>query len=118
MTREQIIEELQHRATLKYLMFLAQQEIMLDNYEDCTFLKDYDHDLTVKHKNLINALKRNSTKAYRFLQNYKDGEATIRQFHDFVRLFEGLHNSIDAGGDVFHECLNEVEKVLVKHGLK
>ena len=118
MTKEEIIQELQHRATQKYLMYLAQQEIMLDNYEDCTWLKDYDHDLTVKHKNLINALKRNATKAYRFLENYDNGEATIKQFHDFVRLFEGLHQAIDAGGSVFHDCLNEVEKILIKNGLK
>jgi len=118
MTKEQAITELQHRATQKYLIYLAMQEIMLDNYEDCTFLKDYDHDLTNKHKNLINALKRNATKAYRFLENYEDGEATIRQFHSFVRLFEGLHQAIDAGGSVFHDCLNEVEKILIKNGLK
>jgi hypothetical protein len=118
MTKEQIIAEIQHRATQKYLIYLAMQEIMLDNYEDCTFLKDYDHDLTVKHKNLINSLKRNATKAYRFLENYEDGEATIRQFHDFVRLFEGLHQAIDSGGPIFHDCLNEVEKILIKNGLK
>jgi hypothetical protein len=118
MTKEQIIAEIQHRATQKYLIYLAMQEIMLDNYEDCTFLKDYDHDLTVKHKNLINSLKRNATKAYRFLENYEDGEATIRQFHDFVRLFEGLHQAIDSGGPIFHDCLNEFEKILIKNGLK
>ena len=118
MTREQAITELQHRATQKYLIYLAMQEIMLDNYEDCTFLKDYDHDLTVKHRNMINALKRNATKAYRFLEGYEDGEATIRQFHDFVRLFEGLHQAIDFGGSVFHDCLNEVEKILIQNGLK
>ena len=118
MTREEIISELQHRATQNYLMYLAQQEIMLDYYEECTWLKDYDHDLTVKHKNIINALKRNATKAYRFLEKYEDGEATIKQFHDFVRLFEGLHLAINSGGTVFHDCLNEVEKILVKNGLK
>ena len=118
MTREEIISELQHRATNKYLIYLALQEIMLDNYEDCKLLKDYDHDLTVKHKNMINALKRNATKAYRFLEQYDQGEATIKQFHDFVRLFEGLHLAIDSGGTVFHDCLNEVEKILIKNGLK
>jgi hypothetical protein len=118
MTREEIISELQHRATNKYLIYLALQEIMLDNYEDCKLLKDYDHDLTVKHKNMINALKRNATKAYRFLEQYDQGESTIKQFHDFVRLFEGLHLAIDSGGTVFHDCLNEVEKILIKNGLK
>jgi hypothetical protein len=118
MTREEIIAELQHQATNKYLIYLALQEIMLDNYEDCKLLKDYDHDLTVKHKNMINALKRNATKAYRFLEQYDQGESTIKQFHDFVRLFEGLHLAIDSGGIVFHDCLNEVEKILIKNGLK
>jgi len=118
MTREEIIKELQHRATQKYLIYLALQEIMLDNYEDCTLLKDYDHNLTVKHKNMINSLKRNATKAYRFLEGYDKGEETMRQFHDFVRLFEALHLSIDSGGSVFHDCLNEVEKILIKNGIK
>lgn len=91
---------------------------MLDNYEDCKPLLHYDHDLYNKHKNIINSLKRNAAKAYRFLENYEDGESTIRQFHDFVRLFEGLHLAIDSGGSVFHDCLNEVEQVLIKNGLK
>lgn len=114
MTKEEIIKELQFRATQKYLIYLALQEIMLDNYEDCTFLKDYDHDLTVKHKNIINSLKRNATKAFRFLEGYDEGEATIKQFHDFVKLFERIHEAIDRGGGVYNQCLDEVEKILNK----
>ena len=115
MTKEEIIAELQYRATQKYLIYLALQEIMLDNYEDCTFLKHYDHDLTVKHKNIINSLKRNATKAYRFLEGYDEGEKTIKQFHDFVRLFERIHESIDRGGGVFNECIDSVEHILNKY---
>jgi len=116
MTKEEIIRELQFRATQKYLIYLALQEIMLDNYEDCTFLKDYDFYMTTKHKNMISSLQKNATKAYRFLENYDDGEATIKQFHEFVKLFELLHESIDLGGQVFHDCLNEVQKVLKGYG--
>ena len=116
MTKEEIIRELQFRSTQKYLIYLALQEIMLDNYEDCTFLKDYDHHMTTKHKNMINSLQRNATKAFRFLEGYDEGEATIKQFHEFVKLFELLHESIDLGGDVFHNCINEVEKVLKQYG--
>lgn len=112
MTKEEIVKELQHRATQKYLIYLALQEIMLDNYEDCTFLKDYNHDLTVKHKNIINSLKRNATKAFRFLEGYDEGEATIKQFHDFVRLFEKIHESIDWGGSVYTDCLAAVEQII------
>jgi hypothetical protein len=112
MTKEQIIQELQYRATQKYLIYLALQEIMLDNYEDATFLKDYDHDLTVKHKNIINSLKRNATKAFRFLEGYDEGEATIKQFHDFVKLFERIHESIDCGGPVYTDCLTAVEQIV------
>jgi hypothetical protein len=112
MTKEEIIKELQFRATQKYLIYLALQEIMLDNYEDATFLKDYDHDLTVKHKNIINSLKRNATKAFRFLEGYDEGEATIKQFHDFVKLFERIHESIDCGGPVYQDCINAVEKII------
>lgn len=112
MTREEIIKELQYRATQKYLIYLALQEIMLDNYEDATFLKDYDHDLTIKHKNIINSLKRNATKAFRFLEGYDEGEATIKQFHDFVKLFERIHESIDWGGTVYTDCLTAVEQIV------
>lgn len=112
MTKEEIVKELQHRATQKYLIYLALQEIMLDNYEDSKFLKDYDHDLTVKHKNIINSLKRNAAKAFRFLQGYDEGEATIKQFHDFVRLFEKIHESIDWGGSVYTDCLAAVEQII------
>jgi hypothetical protein len=112
MTKEEIILELNYRATQKYLVYLALQEIMLDYYEDVTMLKAFDGDLKTKHKNMINALKRKSTDAFRFLENYDGGEATIKQFHEFVTLFERLHNSIDRGGRVFHDCLNAVEQIL------
>jgi hypothetical protein len=112
MTREEIITELNHRATQKYLVYLALQEIMLDYYEDLSSLKFFDLDLKTKHKNIINALKRKSTQAYSFLQGYENGDATIKQFHEIVTLFEKLHNSIDMGGDVFHKCLNQVEDII------
>jgi hypothetical protein len=112
MTREKIITELNHRATQKYLVYLALQEIMLDYYEDVSSLKFFDLDLKTKHKNIINALKRKSTQAYSFLQGYENGDATIKQFHEIVTLFEKLHNSIDMGGDVFHKCLNQVEDII------
>jgi hypothetical protein len=112
MTREEAILELNHRATQKYLVYLALQEIMLDYYEDVTMLKAFDGDLKTKHKNMINALKRKSSEAFRFLENYDGGDATIKQFHEFVSLFERLHNAIDGGGGLFHDCLNSVEKIL------
>ena len=112
MTREEIITELNHRATQKYLVYLALQEIMLDYYEDVTMLKAFDVDLRTKHKNMINALKRKSTDAFRFLENYDGGQATIKQFHEFVTLFERLHNSIDLGGSLFHDCLAAIEQIL------
>lgn len=115
MTREEIVIELQQRATLKYLVYLALQEIMLDYYEDVTFLKAYDNDLKTKHRNMITSLKRKSSEAFRFLQGYGDGEATIKQFHEFVTLFEKLHNAIDLGGSLFHDCLNELEEKLAKY---
>lgn len=115
MTREEIILELNHRATQKYLVYLAMQEIMLDYYEDVTMLKAFDVDLRTKHKNMINALKRKSTEAFRFLENYDGGEATIKQFHEFVTLFERLHNSIDQGGNLFHDCLSAIEQIINDH---
>lgn len=112
MTKEEIVKELQHRATQKYLIYLALQEIMLDNYEDTKFLKDYDFYITTKHKNLIADLKRNATKAFRFLEGYDEGEKTIRQFHEFVKIFEALHESIDMGGSYFSDCLSAIEQIL------
>lgn len=109
MTREEIIQELQYRATQKYLIYLAMQEIMLENYEDVSFLKAYDNDLKNKHFNIINSLKKKSAEAYRFLQSHDQGEATIKQFYEFVTLFEKLHLAIDKGGDLFHNCINLVE---------
>jgi hypothetical protein len=115
MTREEIITELNHRSTQKYLVYLALQEIMLDYYEDVSMLKFFDLDLQTKHKNMINALKRKSTQAFRYLEGYDNGEATIKQFHEFVTLFERLHTAIDEGGSIFHDCLNAVEEILDKH---
>ena len=114
MTKEEIIQELQYRATQKYLMYLAMQEIMLENYEDVTFLKAYDNDLKNKHFNIINSLKRKSAEAYRFLQAHQDGEATIKQFYEFVTLFEKLHFAVDQGGSLFHDCINLIEKEIEK----
>ncbi len=115
MTREEIITELNYRATQKYLMYLALQEIMLDYYEDVTMLKAFDNDLKTKHRNMIASLKRKSSEAYRFLQGYAEGEATIQQFHEFVTLFEKLHNAIDMGGPVYKECIDAVEEVLARY---
>lgn len=112
MTREEIITELNHRATQKYLVYLALQEIMLDYYEDVRMLKFFDLDLQTKHKNIINTLKRKSTEAFRYLEGYDEGEATIKQFHEFVTLFERLHTAIDSGGAIFNDCLNAVEQIL------
>lgn len=114
MTKEEIITELQYRSTQKYLMYLAMQEIMLENYEDVTFLKAYDNDLKNKHFNIINSLKRKSSEAYRFLQSHKDGEATIKQFYEFVTLFEKLHFAVDQGGSLFHDCINLIENEIEK----
>ena len=118
MTREEIILELNFRATQKYLVYLALQEIMLDYYDDVKMLKAFDGDLMTKHKNMINALKRKSTEAFRFLENYDGGQETIKQFHEFVTLFEKLHNAIDLGEDVFHKCLNQVEEILKENEKK
>lgn len=118
MTRQEIEQELQRRHSMKYLCYLALQEIMLDYYSDTTFLKAYNHDLTVKFKNILVSLRRNSSEAYRFMQSHKDGEATIRQFHNLTRLFEGLHKSIDNGGSTFFDCLDAMEKILIRDGLK
>ncbi len=118
MTPEQIKSELAYRMTQKYLIYLAQQEIMLDNYEDCQWLIDFDRDLLTKHKNMVASLKRNASKAYRFLQNYQDGEATIRQFHSFVKVFEALHRAIDEGGSKYADLLDEIELTLIKHGYR
>jgi hypothetical protein len=118
MTPEQIKSELAYRMTQKYLIYLAQQEIMLDNYEDCQWLIDFDRDLLTKHKNMVASLKRNASKAYRFLQNYQDGEATIRQFHSFVKVFEALHKAIDEGGSKYADLLDEIEAVLIKFGYR
>lgn len=115
MTKDEIVKELQHRATQKYLIYLALQEIMLDNYEDCKFLKDYDFYITTKHKNLLADLKRNATKAFSFLQGYDEGEKTIKQFYEFVKIFEALHDSIDRGGGCFSECLDSLDIILNKY---
>ena len=118
MTKEQIIQELQFRATQKYLMYLALQEIMLENYEDVTFLKAYYNDFKNKHFNIINALKKKSTEGYRFLQSHEQGEATIKQFYEFVTLFEKLHFAVDKGGLFFHDCINAVELILKQNETK
>lgn len=118
MTRQEIEQELQRRHSMKYLCYLALQEIMLDYYSDTTFLKAYNHDLTVKFKNILVSLRRNSSEAYRFMQSHKDGEATIRQFHNLTRLFEGLHIAIDNGGSTFVDCLDAMDQVLIRDGLK
>jgi hypothetical protein len=117
MTQEEIIKELTYRSTQKYLIYLALQEIMLDNYEDCKLLKDYDHDLYNKHRNMVASLKRNASKAYRFLQNYDDGERTIRQFHSFVKIFEALHSAIDSGENTYIKMLDQIERILINKNL-
>jgi len=118
MTPEQLASELAYRMTQKYLIYLALQEIMLDNYEDVQFLKDFDRDLLTKHKNMVSSLRRNASKAYRFLQGYQDGEVTIRQFHSFVKVFEALHTAIDQGGAKYADLLDDIELTLIKHGYR
>ena len=90
----------------------------MENIISSTCLSSYLYDGTNFHTPLAWSLFMDDDMYLRFLENYEDGEATIRQFHDFTRLFEGLHQAIDAGGSVFHDCLNEVEKILIQNGLK
>jgi hypothetical protein len=118
MTDKEFREELAYRMTQKYLIYLALQEIMLDNYEDVQFLKDFDRDLLTKHKNMVSSLRKNASKAYRFLQGYQDGEVTIRQFHSFVKVFEALHTAIDQGGAKYADLLDDIELTLIKHGYR
>jgi hypothetical protein len=42
MTPEQLKQEVQYQSTQMYLNYLAIQEIMLDYYEYCKWLKDFD----------------------------------------------------------------------------
>jgi len=106
--------DIQLQESQKFLSYLALQEIMLDNYEDIKNLKMFDNNIRLKHMNMVNSLKRKSSEAYRFLQGYEEGEETIKQFHEFTRLFEGLHQAIDMGGNTFYDCLLEVEKILLR----
>jgi hypothetical protein len=118
MTPEQLKSELAYRLTQKYLIYLAMQEIMLDNYEDCKWLIDFDRDLLTKHKNMVSSLKRNAVKAYRFLENYDPEDKTIRQFHSFVQVFEALHKAIDEGGSKYADLLDEIDELLIKYGYR
>lgn len=118
LTPTEVVQELQRRASIKYLVYLALQEIMLDYYSDTTFLKNYNNDLKTKFRNMVDSLQRNSSEAYRFMQSHKDGEVTIRQFHELTRLFEALHKAIDNGGSTFFDCLDAMDAVLIRDGLK
>jgi hypothetical protein len=118
MTPEQLKQEVQYQSTQMYLNYLAIQEIMLDYYEYCKWLKDFDNDLLTKHKNLVSSLKRNSLKAYKFLENYDDKEIAIKSFFDFVRFHECIHKAILKGGNTYSNVLDDIEKVLIYHGLK
>ena len=118
MTKEQIGSEIQIRQSLKYLTYLAMQELLLENYEDCTFLKIYDHNVYLKHKNMVNGLKRSSNHAFKFIQKNDTDQEAIKQFHNFTSIFEVLHNSIDKGGNLFIDCLNAMDDVMIKQGHK
>ena len=118
LTPAEVVQELQRRHSIKYLVYLALQEIMLDYYSDTTFLKAYNPNLTTKFRRMINNLQRDSKKAYDFMQSHKDGEVTIRQFHELTRLFEALHKAIDNGGSTFFDCLDAMDAVLIRDGLK
>lgn len=106
--------DIQLQQSQKFLIYLALQEIMLDNYEDIKGLKMFDNNIRLKHINMVNSLKRKSSEAFRFLQGYNEGEEAIKQFHEFTRIFEALHYSIDMGGDTFYDCLTEIEKILIR----
>lgn len=118
MNKEKLASELQIRQSLKYLTYLAMQEVLLENFEDCTFLKIYDHNLYLKHKNMVAGLKRSSNSAYNFIQKDDENSEAIKQFHNFTNIFEVLHNAIDKGGDLFGDCLDAMDQVMIKQGLK
>jgi len=118
MTKTELASELQIRQSLKYLTYLSLEQIMLDNYEDCRLLKVFNENLYQRHKKLIIGLKNNSEFAYKFIQkDDKDSEA-IKQFHNFTNIFEVLHNAIDKGGNLFGDCLDAMDQVMIKQGLK
>jgi hypothetical protein len=118
MTAKEIKEQAQYQVTQMYLNYLAIQEIFLDYYEDCKWLTDFDRDLLTKHKNMVSSLKRNATKAYKFLENYDDKEVAIKSFHDFVRFHECIHKLILQEKTKYALVLDEIDQVLIKNGLK
>jgi hypothetical protein len=118
MTAKEIKEQIQYQVTQMYLNYLAIQEIFLDYYDDCKWLIDFDRDLLTKHKNMVSSLKRNATKAYKFLENYDDQEIAIKSFHDFVRFHECVHKCILQGGTKYAQVLDEIDQIFIKHGLK
>ena len=118
MTAEELKEEIQYQSTQMYLNYLAMQEIMLDYYEYTAVLKDYNHNLKIMHKNMIVTLKQNAFKAYKFLERYDDKEIAIKSFHDFVTFHECIHKVILQGGNKYAKVLDEIDQVLISHGLK
>ena len=128
MTKEEISSELAYRMTTKeqaqyqitqlYLNYLAIQEIFLDYYQDCLFLKDFNPDLLTKHKNMVSSLNRNAFKAYKFLEKYDDNQVTVKSFHDFVRFHEAIHKLILKDNEKYSLVLDEIDQILIKHGLR
>jgi len=118
MTKTELASELQIRQSLKYLTYLAMQEVLLENYEDCRFLKVFNENLHKRHKKLVKGLKHNSNFAYAFIQKDDKDQEAIKQFHNFTNIFEVLHNAIDKGGNLFGDCLDAMDQVMIKQGLK
>jgi hypothetical protein len=105
-------KQIQVVASQKYLSYLALNEVMLTHYEDCKFLKMYDPNLTLKHKNLIVALKREASAAWKFIQSGDDSDESITQFHDFTLIHEALHDLMDKGGEEHFNKIREIKSIL------
>lgn len=103
------MKDIQVHQSINKLIYGAFLELMLESYGNTYRLIGYDHNLKVKHRNILKNWERESKSIFLFLEK-SGNEEVIKQYHQLVNVVERL-TKIDSL-EAFTDILNFIEEYL------
>jgi hypothetical protein len=102
-------KDIQVKQSINKLMYGAFLELMLESYGNTDRLIGFDHNLKVKHHNILKNWERESAGIFRFLEA-SGNEEVIKQYHQIVNVVDRLMGLSDL--EAFTVILNFIDEYL------
>jgi tetrahydromethanopterin S-methyltransferase subunit A len=102
-------KNIQVNQSINKLMYGAFLELMLESYGNTDRLIGFDHNLKVKHHNILKNWERESAGIFRFLEG-SGNEEVIKQYHQIVNIVDRLMGLSDL--EAFTVILNFIDEYL------